>query len=231
MNPNPGDVLTYLEMCQTEGVSLRRGMNFRLKTDYSILLMTASPDSPYTDLVQDEGKTLIYEGHNIPQTKGIKAPKHYDQPMALANGKLTQNGLFYAAAKRFQNKENLPERVKIYEKLQNGIWAYNGAFQLLDSWIEQSEGRQVFRFRLELTSNQNGKQDKLPNIDRTRMIPSAVKAEVWKRDKGRCVICGSKTNLHFDPVIPFSKGGSSLVKDNIQIMCAKHNISKRDKIG
>jgi 5-methylcytosine-specific restriction endonuclease McrA len=62
------------------------------------------------------------------------------------------------------------------------------------------------------------------------MIPSAVKAEVWKRDQGKCVVCGSNTNLHFDHIIPFSKGGSSLVSENIQLMCVKHNISKRDKI-
>jgi 5-methylcytosine-specific restriction endonuclease McrA len=28
-----------------------------------------------------------------------------------------------------------------------------------------------------------------------RLIPSAVKLEVWTRDKGQCVLCGSKKNL------------------------------------
>ena len=65
--------------------------------------------------------------------------------MATSSGKLTQNGLFHAAAKGFQNKEHLPERVKVYEKIRNGIWAYNGLFHLIDSWIEQSKGRKVFK--------------------------------------------------------------------------------------
>jgi 5-methylcytosine-specific restriction endonuclease McrA len=42
--------------------------------------------------------------------------------------------------------------------------------------------------------------------------------------------CGLTDNLHFDHIIPFSKGGSSLVVENIQLMCARHNLAKRDKI-
>jgi 5-methylcytosine-specific restriction endonuclease McrA len=68
------------------------------------------------------------------------------------------------------------------------------------------------------------------DIDHNRIIPTAVKLEVWKRDKGKCVRCGSQNNLHFDHVIPYSKGGSSLVSENIQILCARHNLAKRDRI-
>jgi 5-methylcytosine-specific restriction endonuclease McrA len=68
------------------------------------------------------------------------------------------------------------------------------------------------------------------DIDHSRLIPSQVKLEVWKRDEGQCVKCGSKDNLHFDHIIPFSKGGSSLVAANIQLLCARHNLQKRDNI-
>ena len=221
MNPRPGDILSYLEMCQIEGVNLQRGMNFHLQLDHSVLLMSACPNSLYVDLIQDEGETLIYEGHDVSKRKSINDLKHYDQPMFTPSGKLTQNGLFHIAAKSAQNGESPPELVKIYEKLQNGIWAYNGVFHLVDSWVEKSEKRKVFKFRLVLASNQK--------LEQTRMIPSAVKAEVWKRDRGRCVVCGSSERLHFHHMIPFSKGGSSFVSDTIQLMCARHNISKRDK--
>jgi 5-methylcytosine-specific restriction endonuclease McrA len=63
-----------------------------------------------------------------------------------------------------------------------------------------------------------------------RLIPSAVKLEVWQRDKGQCVLCGSKENLHFDHDLPYSKGGSSLTAANIRLLCAKHNLSKGAKI-
>jgi hypothetical protein len=35
----PGDVLSYLEMCQDEGSSLQQGMNFRLRGGASVILM------------------------------------------------------------------------------------------------------------------------------------------------------------------------------------------------
>ncbi len=63
-----------------------------------------------------------------------------------------------------------------------------------------------------------------------RAIPPAVKLEVWKRDRGRCVICRSRVTLQFDHVIPWSKGGSSLTAANVQILCAKHNSQKRARI-
>ena len=67
-------------------------------------------------------------------------------------------------------------------------------------------------------------------LDHSRLIPTPVKQEVWKRDKGACVMCGSRLNLHFDHIIPFSKGGSSNTAKNIQLLCAKCNLSKHDKI-
>ena len=33
-----------------------------------------------------------------------------------------------------------------------------------------------------------------------------MKVEVWRRDRGQCVQCGSTKNLHYDHDIPFSKG-------------------------
>jgi 5-methylcytosine-specific restriction endonuclease McrA len=66
--------------------------------------------------------------------------------------------------------------------------------------------------------------------ERRRVIPSHVKVEVWKRDKGQCVICGAQDELHFDHVVPYSKGGTSAKAKNVQLLCARHNLSKSDKI-
>jgi RNase P subunit RPR2 len=60
-------------------------------------------------------------------------------------------------------------------------------------------------------------------------IPEAVRAEVWRRDQGRCVNCGSKENLHFDHIIPVSRGGATSAK-NLQLLCQSCNFIKGAKI-
>lgn len=227
-----GDVISYLDMCKEEGVNLQRGMNFRLKGGFSVILMSTRPGAPYADRIEDEGKTLIYEGHDAPQRNGGTNPKLIDQPFKNPNGAYTQNGLFYIAAKKYSsNKECEPELVKVYEKIKPGIWVYNGIFKLVDAWQEKINNRMVFKFKLELLNDEDDVLDRgQHDIDHNRIIPTSVKLEVWRRDKGRCVKCGSRDNLHFDHIIPYSKGGSSLVAENIQILCARHNLQKRDKI-
>lgn len=67
-------------------------------------------------------------------------------------------------------------------------------------------------------------------VERSRIIPTSVKLEVWARDGGKCVVCGATDELHFDHILPFSKGGTSLMAENIQLLCARHNLSKSIKI-
>jgi 5-methylcytosine-specific restriction endonuclease McrA len=54
--------------------------------------------------------------------------------------------------------------------------------------------------------------------------------EVWKRDAGKCRECGSPDELHFDHILPVAKGGTSLTAENIQLLCARHNLEKSDHI-
>jgi hypothetical protein len=60
-------------------------------------------------------------------------------------------------------------------------------------------------------------------------IPEAIRAEVWRRDQGRCVNCGSQENLHFDHIIPVSRGGGTSAK-NLQLLCQSCNFTKGAKI-
>lgn len=100
--------------------------------------------------------------------------------------------------------------------------------------MERSKKRNVFKFKLiitDFTISQNEKRkEELKDLDYNRLIPTAVKLEVWKRYKGVCVQCKSLENLHFDHILPFSKGGTSLKSENIQLLFARHNLKKSDKI-
>jgi HNH endonuclease len=56
----------------------------------------------------------------------------------------------------------------------------------------------------------------------SRTIPQDVKIAVAARDGGRCRQCGSTQDLHYDHVIPWSKGGANTAS-NIQLLCGYHN--------
>jgi hypothetical protein len=226
----PGDVISYVEMCREEGVNLQRGMNFRLHGVFSVILMSLRRGAPYADRVEDGGRVLIYEGHDLPKRSAAHDPKSVNQPMVNPGGTLTQNGLFYQAAVRYKNGSLQPEFVRVYEKIHSGIWAYNGLFKLVDAWQEDSGTRKVFKFKLEAVDDIENSTIAQKELDHTRLIPASVKLEVWRRDKGQCVICGSRDNLHFDHIIPYSRGGSSLIAENVQLLCARHNLAKRNRI-
>ncbi|MCX5992007.1 MAG: HNH endonuclease [Chloroflexi bacterium] len=225
----PGDILSYLQMCSQEGVNLQRGMNYHLRGGLSVILMSLRPRAPYADRIEDNGRVLIYEGHDLPRQRDSD-PKMLDQPMMNPNHTLTQNGLFYQAAMSHKQKGGQPEHVRVYEKVRPGIWVYNGLFKLVDAWQEKDNSRKVFKFRLQMLDDSEDSVTTQEDIDHTRLIPASVKLQVWQRDKGRCVICGSSDNLHFDHIIPYSRGGSSLVAANIRLLCARHNLAKRDRI-
>jgi hypothetical protein len=206
-------------------------MNFRLGGRTSVILMSLRKGAPYADRIEEGGQVLIYEGHDAAKTAATSNPKRIDQPESSPAGTPTQNGLFWNAAKAHKNHGTSAELVKVYEKLRTGIWAYAGLFELIDAWKQDENARKVFRFRLRLTKHDApAVAAGVSEIDHDRIIPTQVKIEVWKIDKGKCILCGARENLHFDHILPFSKGGTSLLAKNVQLLCAKHNLQKRDKI-
>lgn len=70
---------------------------------------------------------------------------------------------------------------------------------------------------------------RLKRQKRSRFIKQNVKDRVWRRDEGKCTICGTQENLEFDHIIPFSKGGMNTYR-NLQLLCQKCNSRKSDKI-
>ena len=226
------DILSYREMCDAENAqTLQRGMNFHLNNSYSVILMSQRTNAPYKDRIYEDGITIEYEGHDVSKKSYTHNPKYEDQPDKLPSGKLTQNGLFIQGVIEYKAKGKNPEVVKVYEKIMAGVWSLKGFFDLVDYKIVFEGGRNVFRFILRLSENQQVDGSLIQKeILHTRLIPTEVKKEVWKRDKGKCVICSETKNLHFDHELPFSKGGTSLTAKNVRLLCMKHNLQKSDKI-
>ena len=225
------DILSYIEMCNAENQSLQHGMNFR--GDDSVFLMSTRKGAPYDDRFDRTNSILVYEGHDSPKSPGALDPKSVDQPLLTASGGPTRNKRFYDAAKAFEEgKATLPLKVRVYEKLKAGIWVFNGTFDLKRARIEKVNSRAVFKFELSLCdeSAHSTVTVRTSDMQQTRLIPSSVKQAVFKRDGGQCVLCSSKDNLHFDHNLPYKHGGTSLLAENIQLLCARHNLSKGAKI-
>ena len=225
------EIIGYFEACQREGGSLQKGMNFQRGHGYSVIIMSVRPNAPYHDRFEDDGTTLIYEGHDVPHGKTVSNPKAMNQPEFTPTGRLTENGKFHKAAQDYKQGLRSSELVKVYEKIKAGIWSYNGLFQLVDSWRERSGRRQVFKFKLvAIVEEESSLQPGAVLTVHRRIIPTTVKLEVWKRDGGKCVVCGKTTELHFDHVLPFSKGRTSITAENVQLLCVRHNLEKSNKI-
>ena len=212
-------------------------MNFYITgKDYSIILMSIRKGAPYNDKFINEGKSIIYEGHNIDKkfNKTDSPASMLDQEFVTPNGSLTENGKFLKAVLDYKNGKT-PRKVKVYEKIISGIWVYNGYFHLVNAYSTHDGLRNVFEFQLDMIEdkNLNISEDRPLSsleLEHNRLIPTSVKVAVYARDKGVCVKCGSNKNLHYDHIIPFSKGGSSTTVDNIQLLCAACNLKKHDNI-
>jgi hypothetical protein len=224
------DILSYREMCDAENVqTLQRGMNFRMNLLYSVILMSRRTNAPYQDKVYADGVTIEYEGHDVSRKAHDHNPKSEDQPEKLPTGRLTQNGRFIKAVEEYKENRGNPELVKVYEKIFPGVWSLKGYFDLIDYKQAHDGRRNVYRFILKISDRQED-HTKSVTIEHTRLIPSEVKREVWKRDQGKCVTCGETKNLHFDHDLPFSRGGTSLSAKNVRLLCMKHNLQKSDKV-
>lgn len=232
MSFDVNQIISYRDMCNAEEQEqLQRGMNYGMGGDYSVVLMSIKPNAPYADRISSDGLTIYYEGHDLPGDK----LKKYDQPAQNPGGSYTQNGQFQNAIDAAKKTNEFPI-VKVYEKIQMGIWTYRGLFEMRDYALINREGRLVYEFVLTITDQnvataQKHNETKTIDIEQTRQIPGKVKLAVFKRDKGMCTQCGKIDNLHFDHILPYSKGGTSLKEENIQLLCARHNLQKSANVG
>jgi DNA replication protein DnaC len=123
-------------------------------------------------------------------------------------------------AKRDLNLPRILKRLRKYDALIIDDIGY--VQQNRDDIIKLIEER---RRRIQREEQENFTEEEQP----TRYIPSKVRREVWRRDQGKCLNCGSQRRLEYDHIIPVSKGGSNTVR-NIQLLCEECNRSKSNNI-
>ena len=228
-NLQADDIISYAELVYEEGQNLQKGMNYKVTPHYSVFLMSVRKNAPYADEIDSRTNAIIYEGHDAHRNHN-ENPKSIDQPFQTPNGTLTENGKFYVTALAYKlGLTSEPHKIKVYEKIREGIWSYKGFFNLVDAKIINTGARNVFKFYLQPVEVKKFRK-KAIIIPHTRLIPTEVKLEVWKRDKGKCVKCGATVNLHYDHDLPYSKGGTSYTAKNVRILCMKCNLEKSSKI-
>jgi hypothetical protein len=72
------------------------------------------------------------------------------------------------------------------------------------------------------------------SADGSRHIPAAMRRHVWARDEGRCAFVGSHgrcteiRQLEFHHVVPFARGGPTVV-ENLALRCRAHNVYESDQ--
>lgn len=221
-------IISYNQLVINEdGKQVQKGMNFGIQKSYSIVLMSTEKNSPYNDEIFDDG-VIEYEGHDVP--KNITTDKKsVDQPISSPRGTLTENGKFYNAAENYKEGKRDAAKIKVYRKIRPGVWVDMGFYNLVDGYTKHDGKRNVFKFLLEPTFEEIKEDADFVDLLHNRSIPGEVQREVYERDNGKCIKCGSNENLHFDHILPFSKGGSSKIASNIQLLCAKHNLQKGAK--
>jgi 5-methylcytosine-specific restriction endonuclease McrA len=113
-----------------------------------------------------------------------------------------------------------------------GTW--NGALQAFadraNADVAQSENPRPAEIQVEVVKTRST----VSPADR-REVPLGLRWAVIVRDRCRCVLCGRSpathvgVSLHVDHVVPFSKGGKTII-ENLRTLCDDCNLGKGSKL-
>lgn len=168
------------------------------------------------------------------------------------SGRRTQRGsgtwLLCEAFAESQNSAPLELRRKIdtpdlcdwkSDKPDGQLWLFRGwsyfsddqqglAAEDIRALINVNENKR--RLTLEKAHALQAMSDNYDKPIRRASIPQVVRVEVWQRDRGHCVECGSQNKLEFDHIIPVVLGGGSTSR-NLQLLCETCNRRKGASLG
>lgn len=127
-----------------------------------------------------------------------------------------------AAFREWRNKQD-PE----YHRERWNRWARENPelIQARNKRYEERHSEDYFFYKrvshINHTAKEFGAQDRLSSSDLKN---------IWERDRGSCLQCGTNEDIEFDHITPIKLGGRNH-RDNLQLLCAYHNNSKGRKIA
>jgi TPR repeat protein len=129
--------------------------------------------------------------------------------------------------------DRLSQRMKPSQKEEGQRLAFAEALKIKNRTPSFGQAAQLNQLRKEIQASlkktQNGKVRIFGERPTRTAISTQVRREVWRRDGGVCVKCGSRRNLEYDHIVPVSKGGSNTAR-NVELLCESCNRSKSASI-
>jgi len=159
------------------------------------------------------------------------------------------SGTWQLSQASFESQANMPLELTA-EAASRDLWGVadnpDGQLWLFRGWLYFTGDQQGFapedvralvnveenkrRLALEKAHALQAMTDQYDKPKRRESIPQAVRVEVWQRDGGHCVECGSQDRLEFDHIIPVAMGGSNTSR-NLQLLCETCNRRKGASLG
>lgn len=105
------------------------------------------------------------------------------------------------------------------------VFVFDGQYSVEEMRMLAAEYMADIEARMNAVAEENDRLRAAAAAENPNTISEHVRAVVWRRDQGRCVVCGGVSDLEFDHIIPKSHGGASSVS-NLQVLCTRCNERK-----
>ena len=135
----------------------------------------------------------------------------------------------YEAVDKIESIPFIPDKAKKWLLQDLHGYTESEARDFVQTYEQETRNIKLNKDKRKIKQKIKELQGDIPS-DSREPIPEDVQNQVWNRDGGKCVKCGSKEKLEFDHIIPFSKGGANTAR-NLQLLCEKCNRSKSNNIG
>jgi len=193
-------ILSTSEFVTREGFLPQKSLNYRDDERLSVVLALPSHQGDYADEWDEEHELYSFDGHD---STTVESGKLRDQIGMYPDGRLTDNGRFKQAADAFAAGSRQALQVQVYEKLDVGAWFDKGIFNLIASGKKTATDRLVFTFTMRPADS--GRLDLDDTYREERFMSAAIKAQVWRKARGRCMHCGDEKGLRFIPDVSGSQ--------------------------